>query len=162
MNEQTVAMRLLDGAAVTLTVKQGWINVCTSVQPTKVDPDWTWIDPAGHTHDARLKKAVWKIVRVWWCEDCRDEHEDHELVCRYCSAKVKPRYVPDYDQPTHIPGLKEATLDVDRDGVRSTYIVASELLESVPVTEDGFADWVARAENDEYLIAREVTSVFSG
>lgn len=150
-----VKERLSDGANVTLNVEQEWINVSTAIQPMKVDPEWTWTDPAGHKHDASLKKTVWKVVRVYWCETCRDEHEESDLVCRYCGAKVEPDRVPDYDQPDRIPGLTTATLEVTRASVISTYLVTKELLE-VPAGEILKDAWVAKVEAEGALIEQRI------
>ncbi len=145
---------LADGSTVTLTLEQEEISVRLAVTPMKIDPDWRWTDPAGHEHDATLKKAVWKVVRVYWCEDCRDEHTDSEPVCRYCGAKVEPHRVPDYDQPDSIPRLLQGELTVSRDGMTSVYVLDATALAAFP---GEFTDeWVAACQRDDWLVSRDI------
>lgn len=148
----------VDDADATVTLRQEWIDVSTSVQPTKIDPAWSWTDPAGHRHDPALRGARWVVLYTYWCHDCRDEHDEMQLQCRLCGAEVKPRRVPDYAQPTEIPGLLEARLELRRPSSRMAYFVPPELVESFrQVSDDDYADWVASVEaRPDLLVAHEV------
>ena len=151
------AVGLADGARATVTLERELIDIRLSVQPMKVDPDWRWVDPAGHVHDASLSKAHWVVLYSYWCEQCWDEHEEQELQCRYCGARVEPRRVPDYSQPDYIEGLLEGRLTVERGRVTSTYLLLRDALDRL---QDGVTDeWVASAELEENLIERTVDFV---
>ncbi len=141
-----MVQRLTNGDEVALTIEREMVDVRTSVQPTKIDPDWTWTDPKGHVHDASLKKAKWVVWNVYWCEDCWDEHEESRLQCIYCGAEIEPRRIPDYSQPDSIPGLTTARMQVRRGQLVSTYLLRDEIV--WPLTEE----WIAAHELQENLL----------
>lgn len=145
---------VLDDVSGCLVVDQEWITPSYVVAPTKVDPAWKWKDAAGHKHDASLSSAEWKTIRVYWCDSCNDEHEESELVCSLCGEHVTPARVTDTDALRPFPGLRSATVSVTRGRVTSRYHVPGELLDrlAVPIT----VEWVAEAENDEFLLERTI------
>lgn len=62
------------------------------------DPEWRGVDSNGHEHYAvksgrrrttypTLEEAVGE---PYWCDDCRDEHQDTWYECRICHEKVVP------------------------------------------------------------------------
>lgn len=72
------------------------------------DPDWSYTDPAGHAHRwvAKDGDPLWwsgsvptvesVVTDSYWCDDCRDYHEESELRCRECGAVVEPRSMPSF------------------------------------------------------------------
>lgn len=145
-------VRLPDGTEAQLSVEQDFEEPSYLVTPTKVDPDWTWTDRAGHVHDASLGKATWTVVRVYWCDSCAEEHEESDLVCRYCGDHVVPRRVPDHDALKPIPGLINATLKVRRGQIQSSYHVPLAVVNEF--TGEFTPEWLASAENDDLLLDR--------
>jgi len=76
--------------------------------------DWTYTDENGHVHTS-LASLEWVVTGAYWCDDCRDEHDEGEWRCRECAAVVEPQYVwKDTSQVTHyIPGLADVKLEFD-------------------------------------------------
>jgi hypothetical protein len=62
------------------------------------DPNWRAADSNGHEHAAtttgsgRVTYPTLEAVvgEPYWCEDCRDEHQDTWYECRICREKVEP------------------------------------------------------------------------
>lgn len=60
------------------------------------DPNWRWIDPAGHEHT--YTNPGWSVtnsreepVEPYYCEDCREVHDtETRLVCSECSCDISP------------------------------------------------------------------------
>lgn len=147
---------MVGAVRVDLTVEQDVEYPTYMVQPTKIDPEWRWTDPAGHEHDASLESAHWKVLRVYWCEMCSDEHEESELVCRKCGAPVEPDRVPDLEALRPIRGLMHATVVVQRDGIRSRYHVQPAAIEGIDFAQPLTEEWLATVERDEFLLERDI------
>lgn len=136
MTDQTIRAsisgRLDSGAEWTLTREQEIVQVETLRGETVVDPDWSWVDPAGHRHAADQLDAEWVVTRVYWCEDCLDEHEESELRCVHCDVRVSPRWTTLPPQPQEFSGLTSFFLEL-RDRLpggmteRATYLVTEQL-----------------------------------
>lgn len=82
----------------------------TTMYPYERDPDWRFTDQAGHEHDAKLKTCVWYVTLRYYCEDCRDEHEEGEWRCLQCGQVILPgrRYIG--HGPHVLPGLRSGRL----------------------------------------------------
>jgi hypothetical protein len=159
MAEAVKSFRLDDGGVVVVTLEREVIDLRTQFQPTKVDPDWTWIDPAGHDHDATLESAEWVEENIGWCDLCRDDHGEWSLRCRRCSAVLEPRRVPDYAQPKMMPGLLKGTMELRRHGSRTDYVLTPEMLGAMgDLADDAKREaWVVSVEaREELIIARDV------
>jgi len=73
------------------------ITVTTAGGPA-TDPDWTYTDKAGHKHYAYPEepgKPRWPTLknvvdRTYWCEECRDEHEESHYECSICGEVIEP------------------------------------------------------------------------
>lgn len=95
MDDNTETMSWDLGSAGTLTATRE-IEMVRSMSP-QPDPNWTYTDAASHKHTREghsyptLKRVV---ERTYWCESCRDEHEDTHLECAQCGEEIEPGTVP--------------------------------------------------------------------
>lgn len=87
---------------------------------SRPDPDWHYVDRAGHAHDSRREL----LVRVkddpnesdsWFDADGEEWNASTHLECRLCGEHIEPRVIGDPYQ-THIPG----PVHFYRDGVEIT------------------------------------------
>lgn len=98
---------------------------------TTQDEDWRFTDAAGHEHAWHDSLADhyptlrWVTDRTYWCEGCRDEHEEGHLECRICGEHVRPGITG--------PGVKHMS------GLTSYYI------DGEPVTQAEAEAFIARA-----------------
>ncbi len=86
---------------------------------------------------------------MYWCEGCCDEHEESELQCRLCGAKLEPKY--DWKEDTvQLPGLTHGSAAVTRGQETKTYVLLPDDLESVqwPIPDE----WVAQIERADTMI----------
>jgi hypothetical protein len=105
----------------------------------EIDPEWSFTDAAGHA--APLETADLLVTGTYWCEACRDEHDEVEYRCRLCGATVEPEYVFVGPDRHLVAGLAEAVLRLD-DG--RVYVLRGDET-SIPWTESGPApEWVER------------------
>jgi hypothetical protein len=80
-----------------------------------INADWKFTDAAGHEHHCDYDAAdryptlreVWD--GTWWCDDCRDEHEDTHLECRQCGEHIRPGMTGPGTK--WVPGLTECLID---------------------------------------------------
>lgn len=124
---------------ITVVFEREVIEVKTLVPPTEPDPDCTYRDKAGHLHDWTKALLRWKVIRTWWCEDCRDEHTDEEQVCILCGEKIEPGRQP-APNPAYIQGLMDARLEAE-DG--RVWALRPEEMPKVDAT-DGLVAWAAK------------------
>lgn len=103
------------------------------------DRSWTHVDSHGHEHaffGSDLPTLEWVITRTYWCEECRDEHEEGKWRCRQCGDVVSPVWLHTGPYSFLVPGLREVAIVVRRLGVVETYLLrgdeAHELLNAVP------------------------------
>lgn len=88
------------------------IIIATSlVAPRK---SWRFTDAAGHVHRWREGPDAYPTLTpvgdgLYWCEDCRDEHEDSHLECRWCGERITPEVTGPVTE--QIPGMLEYYLD---------------------------------------------------
>lgn len=62
------------------------------------DPEWAYTDNEGHEHRAypeSTDKPTWPTLKrvvdeTYWCETCRDEHEDTHYECAICGETIEP------------------------------------------------------------------------
>ena len=85
-----------------------------------LDPDWRFVDAAGHPHrgDELAKTCEMVVDRSHWCDG--DEgpynHDPHEAVdeshweCRECRETIKPRMIPP-GQPVPLRGEYSGTVE---------------------------------------------------
>lgn len=60
------------------------------------DPDWSFTDAKGHQHryvEDEWPTLKWVVDRTYWCEDCRDEHQEGHWECAQCGEHIKPGMV---------------------------------------------------------------------
>lgn len=94
------------------------------------DPEWSNVDAHGHEHHFEgdeLPTLDWVVTDVYWCETCRDEHEEGEWRCRVCGDVVEPRWGWSGEQRFHLPGLAEWILHVNDHEIRLAPEEAAEL-----------------------------------
>jgi hypothetical protein len=90
------------------------------------DPGWSHTDSHGHVHRfaaRELPTLEWVVTGIYWCDECRDEHEEGEWRCRICGDVVEPHYNFTGPEMLHIPGLVDYTLRIDG---RSYWLTAEE------------------------------------
>jgi hypothetical protein len=96
-----------------------------------IDANWVFTDGAGHVHrcdyDAADHYPTLRAVPEgpYWCEGCRDEHEDTHLECRRCGEVIRPGMTG--------PGTKWLPGP------------AEYLIDGVPVSQEQAAEFVAQA-----------------
>ena len=93
----------------TLRIEREWIDVTMMGGNWKYDPDWEFVDRAGHTHwrfDARFPTLVWVVDDVHYHDG--DECADGHLACSLCFEPIEPGRVP---ASSFIPGLVSYYLD---------------------------------------------------
>lgn len=148
----TLAESLADGREVAVSISQDAELIRGREQ--YVPETWRWTDPAGHTHDASLDTAHWVVTGTYWCEDCRDEHDESELRCKQCGAVVRPPWQWRYTE--HIlRGLVDGRATVKTYRGAGTFETKTYLLTSEQI--DGFrgvvtAEWVDAVENTNRMI----------
>lgn len=110
----------------------------TTLGRHELAPGWRYVDDAGHVH-AGYDSLEWVGTSTYWCDTCRDEHEEGEYRCRLCAEVVEPEYVFTGPQAEVVPGLRTVTLRLD-DG-RAWFLSGDEAeVPSWPPPEE----WVAR------------------
>ncbi len=85
----------------------------TSLSPRQ-DKDWVHIDHQRHEHrwlDDGYPTLVGVTDRIYWCEDCRDEHEDTHLECAICGEHIVPGTVGPSPFREYMPGPTSYYLD---------------------------------------------------
>jgi hypothetical protein len=88
----------------------------TSGLPT-MDPDWRYTDKQGHGHyyDRSTPTYYPTLVTVvdgtYWCDTCREEHEETHLECPICGETVVPGTRPPSAFREFVPGPAEYFLD---------------------------------------------------
>lgn len=112
---------------MTLEVTQEPVQVTTRGYHAVV-PDWTFTDAHGHLHDASLETCEWVVVSTYWCDDCRDDHDESELRCRQCGELIVPQRRWTGEQTELLPGLRTITLTVLENGVERQYLLSGDIL----------------------------------
>lgn len=96
-----------------LKVDRETIEVSTALpQASKA---WKATDSQGHEHayadgPDRYPTLETRFGEPYWCDDCRDEHQDSWLVCRICGEAVEPGTFVD-TSPQFLPGRVSYTLN---------------------------------------------------
>lgn len=116
-------------------LSQHFEHIYVPVMPgtREADPDWEGEDVNHHRHQAATlnESAPWVLLRRYWCEDCRDEHEDYERRCAICGVVVVQGTRPAKD--ISMPGPESLELEVlDPEGWflnRSTEVVVGEVVD---------------------------------
>lgn len=88
----------------------------SSIGSHVADPTWVHVDSQGHEHrfvGRDIPTVEWAITRTYWCEDCRDEHDEGEYRCVKCGEVVEPRWNFTGPQTMMVPGLLTITIVVD-------------------------------------------------
>ena len=130
----------------------------TTMNPYERDPNWTYTDRNDHAHDASLETLEWIVTRRYWCEGCRDEHEEGEYRCRLCGEVVATgsRYV---GHAHYLPGLLKGVLTIERGSLVEKYWLRPAELQSLPreVTQEWVDAFRASREPDmcEFAAQRE-------
>jgi hypothetical protein len=99
-----------------------------TMHPTQVpDPDWRFIDKAGHGHfwkKDKLPTLKWVVTGKTWVGDEYDGYEIElgEYQCKNCGEAVEPKKRSEYG-PTSIPGLTTFTIAIDDE----TFVVPEEI-----------------------------------
>lgn len=95
-----------------ISIEQELIEM-TSMGHSYISKDWRYVDKEGHPHGPELLLAEWVVLGTYWCDTCRDEHEDSELRCTLCGEKIEPKYGWTGPDTHRLPGLQTATLKAD-------------------------------------------------
>ena len=107
----------INGVPVEYTVDQGY-EIVYSYSP-EPDPNWVYTDKEGHRHyrddEGKYPTLHTETTDSWWCEDCREHHEEYELVCNLCYEKVTPGTRPPSPFGTMIPTYKDIRLKAHGD-----------------------------------------------
>lgn len=77
---------------ITVNVERDYETVWVSEEP---DPDWTFVDAAGHEHRWRgeaVPTVEHVVTGMEWSEDLQEFEEVFELRCRRCGEAVEPRW----------------------------------------------------------------------
>jgi hypothetical protein len=93
------------------------VETVTSMGHHVPDTSWAETDSHGHVHSfdksGELPSLVWTVTDTYWCEECRDEHEEGEWRCRLCDDVVAPKYGWKGPYSIPVPGLWEVIATVD-------------------------------------------------
>lgn len=57
------------------------------------DPDWRFTDTAGHAHSresGKFPSLGWIVDRIYWCETCREDHNEGHYECKWCGEEIEP------------------------------------------------------------------------
>jgi hypothetical protein len=115
--------------AYSLEVARDSIPVVTMTNRVP-DRKWRYTDPAGHVHKFSgedLPTLEWVVTGTYYCEDCRDTHDEGEWRCVECAAVVEPHYRELGETVTSVPGMTTYTLRLRDDG-RSFDLTEEEML----------------------------------
>lgn len=113
------------------------------------DPDWTFTDAEGHEHRAypgdsdkpTWPTLKWVVDRTYWCEDCRDEHEEGHYACAICGEAIEPGMVRKGPETLTRPG-------------RTTFRI-----NGVPVTEEVWKQAIAIQRQAADAADKEIQSL---
>ncbi|WP_329215324.1 hypothetical protein OG352_06605 [Streptomyces sp. NBC_01485] len=88
---RTTTITLADDSVLEVEHDGDWVQ-SDMPQP---DPRWRATDSNGHEHyyaEGSDRYPTLELVfgEPYWCEDCRDEHQDNWYECRQCREKVRP------------------------------------------------------------------------
>lgn len=88
------------GPSWTLRIEQEHIDVTTLGDNWKYDPDWTYVDQAGHHHlydpegqrqrGATFPTLAWWIDDIWYASDGDGPYDDGHLCCSLCYEPIQP------------------------------------------------------------------------
>jgi hypothetical protein len=118
----------------TLEVKQD-VSYVETMGGDEPDPNWRYVDEAGHEHTYAATGDHYPTLREvigpsYWCDTCRDEHEDYEATyreCVQCGERITPATI--FRGPHRFPvrGIRSATLTSDEgDSCRMWYLTDDE------------------------------------
>lgn len=149
MPESQIANRLPSGREADLTISREYINVETLEPPTEKDPDWRFVDPAGHVHTYRSRRWKWVVTGYCGCAICACDDEPFEwgeFRCTVCGALVEPGRRP-APPPPPIPGLLEAWLKVTTSegrgmSVRRSYFLRQAELDALTWPAGVTDEWI--------------------
>lgn len=123
----SVINRLKSGRAPVVEISREAINVETSMPPMERDPDWRFVDAAGHVHTYRPRRWKWVVTGYCRCSICCCEVEPWEwgeYRCTVCEEVVSPGMRPVKDPVMYIPGLWNGTLKIEG---RTYYLRGDEI-----------------------------------
>lgn len=112
----SVAGRLASGREPVVEISREYINVETAMPQMERDPDWRFVDAAGHVHTYRSRRWKWVVTSVCGCSICWDDGEPYEYGeyrCTVCGALVEPRRRPVRNPVREVPGLWRGTLKIE-------------------------------------------------
>jgi hypothetical protein len=121
----------------TVTRSQEMISVISDLP--EANPNWRYTDEAGHEHrwtGDGYPTLRWVTDFTYWCQDCRDDHEDGHRECLICGEHIVPgtrlhRY------PRYIAGPWRVDLAYDDGRSRRQYgIVNPDDAEALAVATD--------------------------
>lgn len=121
------------------------IEVQTTGGPAP-DLKWQYTDEAGHIHRCNSDGEIgekyptlkWVVDEVYWCSDCRDEHEKGHHECKECGEKIEPNIINKRPQLLTKPGRIFYRIDGE-DVTEEEYEAAFAKLEE---EKDGTEVWV--------------------
>lgn len=91
------------------------------------DPDWKYTDAAGHPHfygpEGGYPTVTWVLDRRYWCEGCRDEHQEGHWECPLCGEHVVPGTRMPSPYGTMIFGPRTVSLTYDDGRERREYAI---------------------------------------
>ena len=136
---------VLAGKNYKLTYERDYVTV-SSLYP-EPDPDWTFVDAAGHRHDGSGETLEWVFTRTYWCEECCDEHEEGEWRCLECGEVLVPGTRTAQDR--QLPGLARLTLEAEWSDAagwvcHGTWVVRPDEMKTFPADEGERDAWVER------------------
>lgn len=80
------------------------------------DENWRHADSSGHVHafsNGKLPTLHWVVTGSYWCDTCRDEHEEGEWRCIQCEEAVEADYHFTGLTMFMVPGLASYTVETD-------------------------------------------------
>lgn len=80
------------------------------------DPKWAFTDRQGHRHVAGTRSERWPTLRwvvdkTYWCDLCRDEHQEGHYECRECGQAIEPGMIHKGPETVTVPTLRHYFID---------------------------------------------------
>lgn len=100
-----------------LVIETEQIEVTTNLP--RQDQNWRFTDAAGHEHrwvagsepDMPYPTLKRVVDSTYWCDGCREEHDEAHLECRLCGEAIEPGMVGPEPFRKFIPGRRSAYLN---------------------------------------------------
>lgn len=113
----------------TLEVETEWIDISSGFGSLEPDPDWHYVDLAGHehSHTSESFKRI-QVEENWFDQDGIEHNGRYHFECKGCGEWIVPgtRYVPPDFARRQIPGMIHYILTRDDGHMKSTEYLTQE------------------------------------